>query len=66
MEQRVARLEIDVAEIKGDIKALIRDLAELKGKVSNMPTAWQIVGLNFGLAIGVAGLVFTIAKFAAH
>jgi hypothetical protein len=55
MKARVAKLEEAVTAIRLDI-------AEMKGKISNLPTTWQLVGVNFGLAIGIAALVFAIAR----
>ena len=55
MEARVAKLEEAVTAIRLDI-------AEMKGKISNLPTTWQLVGVNFGLAVGIGGLVFAIAR----
>ena len=52
---RVGRLEEKVDKIGLDV-------AELKGRVSQLPTVWQLVGLNIGLAFGVAGLVFAVAR----
>jgi hypothetical protein len=64
---RVERLESDVKEIRSDQKTTLRELAELKGNVTQLPTVWQVVALNVGLAIGVAGLVATVARyFTAH
>jgi hypothetical protein len=55
LERRVARLEEAVTAIRLDI-------AEMKGKLSNLPTTWQLIGVNFGLVVGVAGLVFAVAR----
>ncbi len=55
MEQRVAKLEDDVREMRGDIKALIKDVAEIKGRLQAMPTTWQLVATNIGLAIAIVG-----------
>ena len=55
MEARVAKLEEAAASMR-------LELAEIKGKISNLPTTWQLVGVNFGLAIGVAALVFAIVR----
>jgi hypothetical protein len=55
LERRVTKLEDAVLGIRLDI-------AEIKGKISNMPSTWQLLGVNFGLAIGVAGLVFAVAR----
>lgn len=66
MEQRVAKLEADVGEIKDILKrlepALTRltvDMAEVKGKVSQMPTVWQLAAL----IVAVFGLAFTLLRF---
>ena len=45
MAARVTALEGDVKEIKGDLKTIMRDLSEIKGKLSSMPSTWQIVGI---------------------
>ena len=66
MEARVIRLEEDMREIKADLKALRSDIAdikpvrlevaELKGRVSQIPTSWQIFAMNFGLLAAAWGL----------
>ncbi|WP_434617445.1 hypothetical protein [Azospirillum sp. B2RO_4] len=74
MEQRVAKLETDVGEIKDILKRLepslsriTVDLAELKGKISHMPTLWQIAGtmlaINAGI-VAVAGLAVALLRHA--
>ncbi len=55
LERRVTKLEEAIIAIRLDI-------AEMKGKLSNLPTTWQLIGVNFGLAVGVAGLVFAVAR----
>lgn len=60
---RVAALEGDMKEVKTDLKSLVKDVAELKGRIMSMPTTWQLLSVNFTLAIGVAALVFAIARF---
>lgn len=37
LEERVNRLESDIAEVKGDLKTALRDIAEIKGKISMLP-----------------------------
>lgn len=56
MEARVKRLEDDLKEIKGDLKTLLRDAAEMKGRLSGMPSTCQIVGIvGAMLALVIAG-----------
>lgn len=52
MEARVKRLEDDMREVKSDLKTLIRDVSEIKGRVANMPSTWQMIGISAGL-IGI-------------
>lgn len=52
MEARVKRLEDDMREVKTDLKTLIRDVSEIKGRVANMPSTWQMIGISAGL-IGI-------------
>lgn len=55
MDARIKRLEDDFREIKGDLKTLVKDVAEIKGKVSALPTTLQLIG--FVLAVlAIAGL----------
>jgi hypothetical protein len=55
-------MEIRVAKLEDALAAMRVDLAEMKGGISNLPTTWQLVGVNFALAIGIAGLVFAVAR----
>lgn len=63
MDGRVSRLEADVREIKGDLKALVKDVAELKGRAAAMPTMWQLITM-FMAVIGVVATfsIFTVNR----
>ena len=37
LEARVKHLEEDMREVKSDIKALMKDVAEIKGKIGMLP-----------------------------
>ncbi|MBP2540036.1 hypothetical protein J2768_002473 [Agrobacterium tumefaciens] len=66
MEARVKRLEDDMKEIKGDLKSLLKDSAEIKGKISNMPSTWQIVGIvgvMLGLVIASGGGILGLIRY---
>lgn len=76
---RVANLETDVREIKRDVGDLKRDVGELKvsvgrlieavaeirGRLTNMPTTFQVLTGFIGIAIGLTGLVYAIARITA-
>ena len=52
----------DLTEIGVDVRALIKDVAEIKGKISQMPTAFQMQAWFVGVAIGLVALVFAVAR----
>jgi hypothetical protein len=60
MEARVKRLEDDSKEMRADLKAIRVDLAEIKGRMSAMPTTWQMVGLIVAMAVAI----FTVVRVA--
>lgn len=73
MRERVERLENDMSEIKSDLKTIMRDLSEMKGRMSQMPSAkdfGELKGRVDGLpttakiasllAIGVAALTIIL------
>ena len=82
IEQRVARLEDDMKEVKSSLKtieaavseikhlpkmsdyaALKADVSEMKGKLSNMPTTWTILGIVFTTwALGSGLLIWTLTN----
>lgn len=45
MEMRVKALEDKYKGIDAKLDTLVRDVAEIKGKISNMPATWQIVAI---------------------
>jgi hypothetical protein len=55
MEARVKRLEDDGKELRQDLKTIMRDLAEIKGRVNAMPTTWQMVGFVVALCLAFFG-----------
>jgi hypothetical protein len=62
VENRVSGVETRVGVLESKVDALRIDMAELKGKVSQLPTIWTMMFANFGLAVTVSALVFTIAR----
>ena len=45
-----------------DVRALIKDVAEIKGRITQMPTTFQMQAWFVGVALGLVALVFTIAR----
>lgn len=63
MEARVAKLEADMSEVKSDLKSLLKDVSEIKGRIASMPTAWQLLGMNLTIVLAVMGATFAIIRF---
>lgn len=78
LDQRVAALEADMREVKsilGRMEPLLRNIddrvrrieietAEMKGKVSQLPTAWTFITAGIGLVLGTFGFIFAVLRFA--
>jgi hypothetical protein len=58
VEARLSRLETAVDEMRKELQAIRIDLAEIKGKLSNMPTTVTL----FGLVVTVFGAAFALVK----
>lgn len=66
LEARVRKLEDDMKEIKGDLKTLLKDSSEVKGRLAGMPSTWQIVGIvgaMLALVIAGGGSLLTVLRF---
>ena len=55
LEKRVKQLETGIDDIR-------QRLSHIEGKLSNMPTTFQMQTWFVGVAIGLIGLTFAIAK----
>lgn len=62
LNARVKALEAKTSEMSVDVKALIRDVSEIKVKISQMPTTFQMQAWFVGVSMGLVALVFTIAR----
>lgn len=51
-----------ITALEGKVDQLRVDLAEIKGRLANMPTTFQLVSWFVGVAIGLTALVFAIAR----
>lgn len=66
MEARVKALEDRFEKMDGKLDAIVKDLADIKAKVANLPTAWQIIGICatlIALVIGSSGGLLAILRF---
>ena len=62
LSRRVGALEAAVGKLDDDVGALIKDVAEIKGRLSQMPTTFQMQTWFVGVALGLVGLVFAVAR----
>ena len=61
-DARVKALEARTSEIGVDVRAVIKDVAEIKGKISQMPTTFQMQAWFVGVSLGLVALVFAVAR----
>ncbi len=62
LEARVKALESRASEIGVDVRALIKDVAEIKGKISQITTTFQMQAWFVGVSMGLVALVFAVAR----
>ena len=66
VEQRLDRIEILLEQVVAELKRLTIDVAEMKGRLSQMPTNFQLVSwglsLCFGISIGMSGLIYAVVR----
>ena len=62
---RVDAIEKRIGKVEDKLDAVALDIAEIKGRVSQLPTTFQILTWFIGVAIGLTGLVFLIARITA-
>ena len=60
--RRVGALESVVGRVNDKADTLIKDVAEIKGRLSQMPTTFQMLTWFVGVALGLVGLVFAVAR----
>lgn len=68
VENSLQRIELIVTELRerSSHQATAADVARIDGRLSNIPTTWQIVAILAALLFGVSGLLFTAGNFLAH
>lgn len=71
MDQRLEAIEKAVYALRTDTNGLMEtsgklvlDVAEIKGKLSQMPTGFQQASWMAGYALALAGIIFAVLKLA--
>jgi hypothetical protein len=62
LDARVKALEARTSAIGVDVRAVIKDVTEIKGKISQMPTTFQMQAWFVGVSLGLVALVFAVAR----
>ncbi|MGE0154778.1 MAG: hypothetical protein AB7R90_19330 [Reyranellaceae bacterium] len=62
MNARLDRLEKRADGFDAKLSQALVDLAEIKGRLSNLPTTFQVMTWFVGVAIGLVALTFAIAR----
>ncbi|MDX2222143.1 MAG: hypothetical protein SFV21_05310 [Rhodospirillaceae bacterium] len=70
MERRITAIEQSLELLRADTSGLMEssgkiqlDVAEIKGKLSQMPTGFQFIGWMAAFGISLIALVFAALKF---
>jgi hypothetical protein len=65
LQESLNRIELILSEIRGELKtkASAVELAEVKGKISQIPNTWQMITMILGSQITLFGLFFALMKF---
>ncbi len=72
LEEAIARFDTILLRLEGKMDRLeaklehlakATDLAELKGRVSQLPTVWQLLGPIMAMIFAVFGLAFALLRF---
>ena len=68
LEAGFQRLEVGFARMEEKLSfvAMKDDVARLEGRLSQVPTTWQIVGILAALLFGLASLVYATTNFIAQ
>ena len=68
VEARLARVEAAIDELRKELIAIRMDLSEIKGRLANIPTTFQLVFMLAGFIVasfvGATGLSLAVLKLA--
>jgi predicted nucleic acid-binding Zn-ribbon protein len=69
LKRETTSLGADLAELRKEFNEfrlkVTADLADIRGRLTNMPTTFQVLTWYVGVAIGLTGLVYAIARITA-
>lgn len=68
IDASLQRLEVSLAEIKTELKSMPKagEIGEIKGRIANLPTTWQLLTLLLTTWAAGAAIVFTVMKYGAN
>jgi hypothetical protein len=62
VERILAGIQAEQKDVRADLRWQAESFAELRGKVSALPTIWQIVPAMLAINAGIMALGFALAK----
>jgi hypothetical protein len=62
LEAAIGRLDGRIGKLEDKVDGVIKDIAEIKGRLSQMPTTFQMLTWLVGVAIALTGLVYAVAR----
>jgi hypothetical protein len=65
LEARVTAVEVRLTRIETAVDGIRLDLAEIKGKLSNLPTTFQLLYMQAGLILAIFAAAFGLLRLAA-
>ncbi|AGA64473.1 hypothetical protein B488_04810 [Liberibacter crescens BT-1] len=60
-----AKIDASISTLGAKIEAQGKEIAEVKGKISQMPTTFQLIGIIITVVLAVMTASFTLLKFGA-
>jgi hypothetical protein len=64
IDDRVGRIEDRVEQLGDRVRHIEIDVAELKGRIVNLPTTWAMITTMIGGQIALAGILLAAFRFA--
>ncbi len=65
LETAVAEIRIELKAIRGELAALRVDVAEMKGRLTNIPTTFQLIYMQTAFVLAIFAAAFTLLRFGA-